>query len=303
MRKNSNTSDLLDKIKANPDDFIVKKRIPVTKGGCVFPVISKEGRGDVRAIVLDVETTGLDSINDEVIELGIAEITIHSNTGMLGSIDRVMSLYNQPKKPITEKITKLTGITNELVEGKSFSSPDVRDEINSLFSSDPYVIAHNAKFDRPFFEKTFPDIKSLRWSCTLSEIDWDFMGHKSAQLERVLDDLGFFYDAHRASIDCLATAWIFTEKGYGNYLVKSFDQDKFIVPAMSVPYAKKDALKDAGFKWNQSPFDRVWSKQVDDLDQVNEVFNFLYDLHPVIRNKTETIKVGPRDRYKANEEG
>ena len=60
-------------------------------------------------IVFDIETTGLDSTYDEIIEIGA--IKVHNNT--------IISIFNslvKPQNEIDEYITKLTGITNKMVK-------------------------------------------------------------------------------------------------------------------------------------------------------------------------------------------
>jgi len=60
--------------------------------------------------VLDTETTGLSAYCDNVIEIGILRI----RAGVV--VDQYSQLIN-PTKPINGFITKLTGITNEMVYG------------------------------------------------------------------------------------------------------------------------------------------------------------------------------------------
>ncbi|MCV6022403.1 DNA polymerase III subunit epsilon, partial [Escherichia coli] len=79
----------------------------------------------------------------------------------------------------------------------------------SWLSDDPLVVAHNAQFDRPFFEKRFAALGHLSWACSASGIDWKALGFESRKLEYLLLRLGWFYEGHRAATDCLAMAWLF----------------------------------------------------------------------------------------------
>lgn len=92
-------------------------------------------------IVFDIETTGLDSSCDEVIEIGA--IKIKNN--------KIVSKFNslvKPKNAIDEYITELTGITNEMVKDAPTIEevlPDFMDYIDN-----DILIGHNVNFDINF---------------------------------------------------------------------------------------------------------------------------------------------------------
>ena len=54
--------------------------------------------------------------------------------------------FNDPGMPIPEIAQQITGITDEMVQGQSIDVAAVK----KLLSSAALVIAHNARFDRPF---------------------------------------------------------------------------------------------------------------------------------------------------------
>lgn len=56
-----------------------------------------------------------------------------------------------PEVPITPEITKITGITNEMVAGKP-KFRQVLGEIEDLFAQADVMIAHNASFDKGMLE-------------------------------------------------------------------------------------------------------------------------------------------------------
>lgn len=72
--------------------------------------------GLFKALFVDVETTGLDVANDKVIEFGgipfyyDAEGVVHGIGGPLGG-------FIDPGVPIPNVVTRLTGITDEIVKG------------------------------------------------------------------------------------------------------------------------------------------------------------------------------------------
>lgn len=62
----------IPRIEANPDDYRLIERVPFTKTDATFPLTLHPAVGDERPfIVADVETTGLDTKADSIIELGL----------------------------------------------------------------------------------------------------------------------------------------------------------------------------------------------------------------------------------------
>lgn len=92
-------------------------------------------------IVFDIETTGLDSSYDEVIEIGA--IKVKNN--------KIVSKFNslvKPKNEIDEYITELTGITNEMVKDAPTIEEILPDFMNYI--GNDILIGHNVNFDINF---------------------------------------------------------------------------------------------------------------------------------------------------------
>lgn len=90
---------------------------------------------------IDLETTGLSPIGDEIIEVGVVKISPK------GKIEKLSALI-KPKKPIPPKTTAIHGITDEEVE----NSPSVSKVLPQVlkFLGDTPIVAHNSKFDLGF---------------------------------------------------------------------------------------------------------------------------------------------------------
>lgn len=155
-------------------------------------------------IAFDVETTGLNPARDEVIEIGALKV----RDGRVA--DRFME-FIRPSAPISPFVTKLTGITDEMV-GNARSRKDViRDFL--AFCEDDVLIGHNISFDYSFiktgaaadgmsFEKN--GIDTLRIARrTLPDLE-------SRSLESLCGYYGILNKAaHRAYHDALATAKLY----------------------------------------------------------------------------------------------
>jgi DNA polymerase-3 subunit epsilon/ATP-dependent DNA helicase DinG len=94
-------------------------------------------------VALDIETTGLDSKKDRIIEIGAVKF------GPSGKSEEFSTLIN-PGVKIPRFITELTGITDAMVRGDRI--PIIEDAIKELddFVNDLPVIGHNILFDLSF---------------------------------------------------------------------------------------------------------------------------------------------------------
>tara|TARA_B100000925_G_C22003006_1_gene472225 strand:- start:399 stop:1007 length:609 start_codon:yes stop_codon:yes gene_type:complete len=92
-------------------------------------------------VAFDVETTGIDSIGDEIIEIGAVKFNADQSTTGFGC------LIN-PKKPIPSEATSVNGITDKMVEDK----PTIEEAlpIFAEFCGELPLVAHNAQFDYKF---------------------------------------------------------------------------------------------------------------------------------------------------------
>ena len=92
-------------------------------------------------VIFDIETTGLDSSYDEIIEIGA--IRIENN--------KVVSQFQSLVKPnieIDDYITELTGITNDML----IDAPKIEDVLPQFmeFVGSEILIGHNVNFDINF---------------------------------------------------------------------------------------------------------------------------------------------------------
>lgn len=154
------------------------------------------GQSTKTAILLDVETTGLDQRKDEIIELGMVKFD-YLPDGRIAGLREVFSSFNEPSELIPPDVIALTGITNEMVAGHRIDEVAV-----SSFAEDAViVIAHNAGFDRKFAERYWPIFQRKAWGCSATEIEWRKHGFEGSRLGYLLNGTGFFHQAHRAVDD------------------------------------------------------------------------------------------------------
>jgi DNA polymerase-3 subunit epsilon len=154
--------------------------------------------------VLDVETTGGNPRFERITEIAIF---IHDGNKV---VEQFCTLIN-PEKTIPPYITRLTGITNEMVEDAPRFC-EVAKKIVEL-TEGKTIVAHNAHFDYSFIREEF---KTLGYAfhrsilCTVRLSRKIIPGHRSYSLGTLCERLGIANDArHRAAGDALATTRLF----------------------------------------------------------------------------------------------
>lgn len=288
--------EALTHVEAHPD-IKVLKRVPFTGDSVpdnLYPMSIDPVVGDeISVIILDLETTGLNKNENEIIELGLIKLKVSPSMGTISEIQGCLSLFEQPSTPITEEITKITGITNEQVHGHKIDT----NKVELIFRDAQLVIAHNASFDRGFFDKRFPTLDNLPWACSIKDVDWTVYGLEGNKLLYLLFQCGYFYDAHRADTDCIATLRLFQDNPgsmltiLSNALVESTRIHCFFAP-----FNVKDHLKERGYRW-QNDGDRHWIGLVKTEDLAAE-WEWLKTVCPRTVERFTTEQVTRFNRYK-----
>jgi len=223
-----------------------------------------DGRKTRRGLLVDVETTGLDTKTDTIIELGC----ILFEYGHDGTIYRVIDEYNglqDPGHPLSPEIIELTGITDAELEGQSLDDK----RIEQLIEQTDFVIAHNSGFDRPMLERRFPKFTQLPWGCSLKSVDWQSEGISSAKLDYILFKLGKFHEGHRAVEDCHATLFALTTqlpKSQGTAMAQVLEKARvpdYRIFAYKAPFDIKDDLKARGYRWSDGSDGKAKSWYID----------------------------------------
>lgn len=221
-----------------------------------------------KALYLDTETTGFDSRNDKIIELGMLRFEYDAEGNVYG-VEELYDAFEDPGRPLSDEVVGLTGITDDDVRGQRFDDAAVE----AIAASTDLVIAHNAAFDRPFLERRFTVFKDKPWACSSRDVGWRALGFRSSSLEFLAFRRGFYYDAHRALVDCraglelLAVPLAEGEAPPMRLLRANASRRTARLWAEGAPFEKKDVVKARGYRFNGA--NRVWwvDVPVDDLDE------------------------------------
>lgn len=217
-------------------------------------------------LIVDLETTGVDPLNDKIIEVGLLEFTVTADG--TAKITRMFSYLEDPEEPLSEDIKKITGLDDELLAGQKTDWQQVR----NLMQEAAIVIAHNAPFDRSFIEQRseLNDL-NLHWGCSVKHINWQRHGYKTRALNYLAADNGFVNPfAHRALFDCATTFRLIAP--HLQELISRSTLKEYLVSAVGAPFAVKDQLKARQYRWNGEQ--RVWAKTIFE-DEIEEERAFL----------------------------
>jgi len=162
---------------------------------------------DMTFVSFDLETTGLSVMDDDITEFGAVRYKNGQEVGRLQSLIK-------PNKRISEKITKLTHITNDDVK----NAPTIEEFLPKIldFFKDDVIVAHNATFDvgflneilkrhhRPVLKNPAIDSLTLAWKLLP-----DLKGYRLGNVARHYRIPYDGDDAHRADYDADVLAGVF----------------------------------------------------------------------------------------------
>lgn len=157
-------------------------------------------------IVFDTETTGLDPNNNEIIEYSFLKYENHK------LVDKLSSLV-KPSTPIPEFITKITNISNDMVN----DALPIDDNLDSIveFINNQVIIGHNILFDIKFLESTIKrsplelDRVHIDYIDTVSLARKCFPEVSNHKLETLKNYLNIDNVSHRSESDCEVTQIVY----------------------------------------------------------------------------------------------
>lgn len=180
----------------------------------------------LRVAVVDCETTGL-TPNDELIECSVVLAEVDAKRGNSIAVHREYVGLRKPSVRIHPAARKIHKISEDMLEGRDLDHQTVRE----LIAQADFIVAHNAKFDRHFFSKLYPEAKQKPWKCSCYGMGWSSKkGYPSKKLSQILEKHGIqLENAHRADADTKAllqlldrqVSWLKTKRTYWQQLIKS----------------------------------------------------------------------------------
>lgn len=291
---------LAQQLSESPDYRVLRRLQPLTVNATM------DAQSDVRrALLIDVETTGLSYATDSIIELGMILFAYNINTGRVVQTLAAESWLQDPGRPIPEEVSKLTGITNEDVRGESINEERVRE----LATDVKLIIAHNAAFDRPFIDRRLPFLADTHWGCSMNDVPWQERGMSSRKLEILLyAHTSTFLDTHhRALDDCRATLHVL-EIAFADgqipmqLLLANCRMPRVRVAATNSHFDTKDLLRQRGYSWtgDKGRPAKTWCREIAGADLEAELQWMREQIYLTHLGQPTVEKVDLRRRYSSS---
>lgn len=157
-------------------------------------------------VFFDVETTGLDVEEDEILQLS-----------MIDEYDNILfhDYFSPVHKKAWEDAERIHHITVEMVEGKA-SFEERKDEIQKIFSQATELIAYNSNFDISFLKAAgiqFPTVlvsdPMYDFAIVYGEYSEWYGTYKWQKLTTAAHYYGYEFNAHDSLEDIKATKFVY----------------------------------------------------------------------------------------------
>lgn len=175
-------------------------------------------------VFLDIETTGMSPQFSRITEIGALRVEDHK---IVGTFKQLIN----PEQPIPGFITKMTGISNEMVwEAPTFVG--IADELE-LFLSDAIFVAHNVNFDYSFIKSEYARIGndfSMERLCSAKLSRRLYPEQRSHRLDKVIERLGIRVTNRHRAYDDAEVIWKFFQAEFARLGVELFSEmDKLLM--------------------------------------------------------------------------
>lgn len=149
-----------------------RKINPMVKLFSDFKHIAREFYSGKTFVAFDTETTGLHPNEEHVIEIGAIKFNCE------GLIEEPFNILIKPPVPVSQFITDLTHITNDMLENCPSMTQVLPEFMNYIGTENTYLIGHNVPFDIQFIDAeltraSLPAIKNLAFD-TLQLARWAY---------------------------------------------------------------------------------------------------------------------------------
>lgn len=221
----------------------------------------------------DLETTGLDAVKDRPIEVG----AILYSTGQRKCIESAGYLVKSDV-PVSEEITKITGITQAAVDKFGFPSAEALDNLNAMAEvADAFIGQNCIRFDKRFYDNWCNREQKSTVNKLWIDTRTDLPGVEGKHLGYMAADAGFLNMFPHAALSDSQTVIKLLEhysiKNGPSYLdsVVARAQSPTIVILAHQSRADNDLAKRMKFRWN--PDRKIWwltAKQMDLSDIVSK---------------------------------
>ncbi|NBQ21588.1 MAG: 3'-5' exonuclease [Synechococcaceae bacterium WB6_3B_236] len=207
-----------------------------------------------RLLILDTETSGLDSDRHQCLEVGAILFSVQQRT-VLAQLSFLIPAASNPAEA-------LNGIAPAATqEPQPWQQSIVL--LEAMVAQAQLLVAHNAAFDRSWFGRgPLPEL-ALPWLCSMEDISWP--SERQLRPRPSVRDLALAYGvpvwaAHRALTDCIYLAQVFERCSDLETLLREGSEPRQLYRAQ-VSFEERHLARDAGFRWN-NPVQGAWTRKL-----------------------------------------
>lgn len=200
--------------------------------------------------ILDLETTGVDRENDQILEVGYVLWSVEHCT--------ILEVYSGLLPAAANPAQEVNGIPQAALPVEPWD--DVWEHVSGAIVRSDAVAAHQCDFDRAFVARVRPELAEARpWICTREDMRWPRNGTGESLIATALAHGVAVVSAHRAISDCLLIARLFevvpdiAERLEAARVHALLPKVRLVSLA---PFEEKETVKAHGFKWD--PNRREW---------------------------------------------
>ena len=237
-------------------------------------------------LLIDFETTGLDPSKDRIVEVGAKVV----DEGW-SEIDHLSAIcYDKSYPNISPDITRLTGITQELVDERGVFIDAVVDVLHEMCGDHgvTHSIAFNSVFDQGFYnaecERQKRMVLTAKWLCAMTDIESNYQ-FKSWKLMHLALEYGVTVnpkELHRAINDVELMRQTILASGATIQSMENFRNIPWIVIRALIPAPWEDGGKGKtlaqglGYSWetpkgSDVKIEKAWVKRIKAHQLDNEV--------------------------------
>lgn len=218
----------------------------------------------MKILALDLETTGLDILKDDVTEIGY----VLCDTNEPKPLVCVSELIYKDGVKVPQLITEITHITDDILCDYGVSPHIALERLRGFMEDCDYVVAHNGNnFDKPFLYRWAEDngceLPQKHWLDTKEDIEYP--RHLSYRnLSYLCAEHGFLNPfPHAALFDAMATMKLL--RHYDIEAVVALSKVPHIVVRAMVDYNKRELAKERRYMWEKlgdKKYHKSWIKKI-----------------------------------------
>lgn len=236
----------------------------------------------MRLLGLDLETTGFDTANDRVTEIGAVLWEVETKRPLVTQscflVDEGI-LQKMENPEVSGMMSRICGITREMLTEFGRPPAEVFGQLATFIDRHrpDFIVAHNGEnFDRPLLGSELNrhkvNVVQQAWIDTRTDIPFA-VEPDSRKLKHLALDAGFINPfAHRAVFDVLTMLRVLSN--YDIHAIIEYAKIPFVTVRAKVGYDDRQLAKDQRYSWEklgEKTYPKCWVKRIKENKLATEI--------------------------------